>query len=41
VGADRYAKSIGRSRLAFAALFIELQAAWKRQRPITLRIVGP
>lgn len=38
VGADRYAKSIGRSRITLAALFVELRAAFKRGEPIRLRI---
>lgn len=38
VGADRYPKSVGRSRVAFAALFVELQAAHKAGRPMYLRI---
>lgn len=39
VGADRLAKSIGRSRGAFDALFAKMQAAKARGEPITLEIV--
>lgn len=39
VGTDRLAKSIGRSRLAFDALFAKLQAAARRAEAITLEIV--
>ncbi len=38
VGLDRHAKSIGRSRLAFDALFRKLEAALKRGEPVTLEI---
>lgn len=39
VGADRYAKSIGRSRLAFDNLLIALNQAVRRQERIWLEIV--
>jgi hypothetical protein len=39
VGMDRYAKSIGRSRVAFDALFARLQKAHKVGIPITIDIV--
>lgn len=38
-GADRLAKSVGRSRLAFDALFAKLRAAVARSEPITIEIV--
>lgn len=38
VGMDRHGKSIGRSRLAFDALFRKLEAAKKRGDPITMEI---
>lgn len=38
-GLDRMAKSVGRSRLAFNALFDKLQAARLRKESITLEIV--
>ena len=38
VGADRYAKSLGRSRLAFDNLMVELNQAQRRQQPIWLEI---
>lgn len=39
VGLDRLAKSVGRSRLAFTALFAKLSAAKARGEPITIEIV--
>jgi hypothetical protein len=38
VGLDRLAKSIGRSRLAFNALFSKLKDAKQRKEPITMEI---
>lgn len=38
VGADRFALSIGRSRVAFAFLFAKLRAAKARAEPISIRI---
>ncbi len=40
VGLDRMGKSIGRSRLAFNALFAKLQSAKLRGEPITLEITS-
>lgn len=39
VGADRHAKSIGRSRLAFDNVMIQLDQARRRGEPITIEIV--
>lgn len=39
VGADRYAKSVGRSRLAFDNLLIEINQALRRGQPVWLHIV--
>jgi Family of unknown function (DUF5675) len=39
VGQDRLGKSIGKSRLAFAALFAKLTSAKARGEPITIEIV--
>lgn len=40
-GADRLAKSVGRSRLAFDALFAKLRMAAARSEPITIEIPRP
>lgn len=39
VGQDRLPKSIGRSRLAFTALFAKLSRARSRSEPITIEIL--
>jgi hypothetical protein len=41
VGADRHPKSVGRSRLAFDALFVKLQAAQKTGRAMRMIISSP
>ncbi len=41
VGAGRYAKTIGRSRVTFAALLVELQAALSAGQKVRLRVVQP
>lgn len=40
-GADRLAKSVGRSRLAFDALFAKLAEAHRKGEPITIEVVKP